>query len=207
MKVYRTTGINSDKPLDISNAVMKVEKYMGEMIRAAYTGEDTKLPKSLKQCLAVLANDYHLNDIPDGLNTGEDYRPIKLLEGLEEVCKDANGLVELFKGLGMYDGRVLDLCFLFHYLQTPDRNIITTLKVTRDKMTEDRVTNPKATRDFLGFCQIYDLLVTAFKEKSIPNNECKEGARLVKHFPYVHTANTAFVQAKDVTRVPPSCEE
>ena len=57
MKVYRTTGINSDKPLDIGNAVMKVEKYMGEMIRAAYTGEDTKLPKSLKQCLAVLAND------------------------------------------------------------------------------------------------------------------------------------------------------
>ena len=48
MKVYRTTGINSDKPLDISNAVMKVEKYMGERIRAAYPGEDTKLPKVSK---------------------------------------------------------------------------------------------------------------------------------------------------------------
>ena len=101
-------------------------------------------------------------------------------------------------------------------------------------MTEDRVTNPKASREFLGFCQIYDLLVTASKEKLIPNYEYEEGkedevksavdfaikyvpgnppeslwgaARLVKHFPYIHTANTAFVQAKDVTRVPPSCEE
>ena len=52
----------------------------------------------------------------------------KLLEGLEEVCRDANGLVALFKDLGTYDGIVLDLCYLFHYLPTPDLDIITTLK-------------------------------------------------------------------------------
>ena len=30
---------------------------------------------------------------------------------------------------------------------------------------------------------------------------------MVKHFPYVHTADKAFVQAKDVTRVPPSYDD
>lgn len=98
----------------------------------------------------MLENVYNLNAIPAGMGTGEDYRRVKLLEGLEEVCKDASGLVKLFKDLGSYDGIVLDLCYLFHYLPTPDRNIITTLKVTRNKMTEDRVFNPRATKGFLG---------------------------------------------------------
>jgi len=29
MKIYRTTGINDERPLDISRAVGKVERYMG----------------------------------------------------------------------------------------------------------------------------------------------------------------------------------
>ena len=130
MKVYKTTGINIDKPLDASHAVMKVERYIGNRIRAAYPEEDTKIPKSLKQVLAVLENDYRMHDIPDGLDTGEDYGRKKLLEGLEEVCRDANGLVELFKDLGTYDCIVLDLCYLFHYFPTSDRDLIKTLKVT-----------------------------------------------------------------------------
>lgn len=227
MIVYRSTGINGDKPLDISHAVWKVERYIGERVRAAYPDEDVKLLKSLKQCLAVLENDYHLNAIPAGMGTGEDYRRVKLLEGLEEVCKDASGLVNLFKDLGTYDGIVLDLCYLFHYLPTPDRNIITTLKVMRNKMTEDRIFNPRATNGFFGTNMTFS---SASKEKAIPNYECEEGresevrtatdyaikhgpgnppeslwgaARLVKHFPYVHTANTAFVQAKDVNQGSP----
>lgn len=32
MKVYRTTGINDKKPLDISKAISKVERYMGTRI-------------------------------------------------------------------------------------------------------------------------------------------------------------------------------
>ena len=233
-RVFRTTGINDDKPLDISRAVMKVEKYIGNRIHESYPGEDTKIPKSLKQVLAVLENDYHMHEIPDGLDTGEDRRRKKLLEGLEEVCKDANGLVALLKDLGTYDGIVLDLCYLFQYLPTPDRDIITTLKVTREKITEDRTTDPKAVRDFIGFCEIYNLLVTASKEHSIPTYECEPGkenkvrtavefaikhspgnppeslwgtARLKKHFPYVHTADKAFVQAKDVTSVPASYDD
>lgn len=63
-KVYRTTGTNSDKPLDISQAVEKVEKYMGRRIRVVYPDEDTKIPKSLKQVLAILENDYHMHEIP-----------------------------------------------------------------------------------------------------------------------------------------------
>ena len=170
------------------------------------------------------------------MDTGEDIRRKKLLEGLEEVCSDAEGLVALFKEIGTYDGIVLDLCYLFHYLPTPDRDIITTLKITRKKMTEDRVTDPKAMRDFIGFCEIYDLLVTASKEHSIPTYTYKSepgkeaevrsaievaikhgpgnppenlwgAARLKKHFPYVHTADKAFVQAKDLTRVPPLYDE
>ena len=97
------------------------------------------------------------------------------MEGLEEVCKDASGLVSLFKDLGTYDGIVLDLCYLFHYLPAPDRNIITTLKVMRNKMTKDRVSNPKATKDFHGFCQIYDLLVNASKEKTAIDFAIKHG--------------------------------
>lgn len=170
-KVYRTTGTNSDKPLDISQAVEKVQKYMGRRNRVVYPDEDTKIPKSLKQVLAILENDYHMHEIPQGLDTGEDIRRKKLLEGLEEVCSDAEGLVALFKDLGTYDGIVLDLCYLFHYLPTPDRDIITTLKITCKKMTEDRVTDPKAMRDFIGFCEIYNLLVTASKEHSIPTYE------------------------------------
>ena len=69
MKVYRTTGINEDNPLDISKAVDKVERYMG--MREAYPAEDSKLPKSMKQVLAVLENDYHMHDIPAGMDTGE----------------------------------------------------------------------------------------------------------------------------------------
>ena len=131
MKIYRTTGINDDRPLDISRAVSKVEKYIGERIREMYLEEDTKLPKAMKQVLAILENDNHLHEIPNGMDTGEDRRRSKLLE---EVCKDANGLVSLFKELGTYDGIVLDLCYLFHYLPTPDRDIITTLKATREKI-------------------------------------------------------------------------
>ena len=158
----------------------------------------------------------------------------KLLEGLEEVCKDENGLVELFKDLGTYDGIVLELCYLFHYLPTPDREIITTLKVTQEKMTEPRFTDPKAETDFIGFCEIYDLLIIASKEHSVPNYECVEGkeaevraaiesaikcgpgnppeslwgaAHLKRHFLYVNTADKAFIQAKDVTRVPAKYEE
>ena len=192
------------------------------------------MPKSMKQVLAILENDYHMHDIPAGLDTGEDRRREKLVEGLEEVCKNANALVEFFKDLGTYDRIVLDLSDIFHYLPTPDRDIITTLKVTREKMTEERSTDPKAERDFVGFCEIYDLLITASKEHSIPNYECNEekeaevraaiesaikcgpgnppeflwgAARLKKHFPYVNTADKAFIQAKDVTRVPARCEE
>ena len=229
MKVYRTTGINEDKPLDISKAVDKVERYMGARLREAYPAEDSKLPKSMKQVLAILENDYHMHDIPAGMDTGEDRRRAKLLEGLEEVCRHAHGLINLFKDLGTYDGIVLDLCYLFHYLPTPDRDIIITLRITREKMTEPRSTNPQAEKDFLGFCEIYDLLATASKEHSIPSHECNEGreaevrvaieqaikfgpcnppeslwgaARLKRHFPCVNTADKAFIQAKDVTRVP-----
>jgi len=99
MKVYRTTGINDEKPLDISKAVSKVERYMGTRIPEAYPEEDTKVPQSMKQALGILENDYHIHEIPDGMDTGEDRRREKLLEGLEEVCKDANGLVGLFKDL------------------------------------------------------------------------------------------------------------
>ena len=228
MKTYRTTGINEDKPLDISKAVEKVERYMGARLREAYPAEDSKLPKSMKQVLAILENDYHLHEIPNGMDTGEDRRA-KLLEGLEEVCRDAHGLIDLFKDLGTYDGIVLDLCYLFHYLPMPDRDIITTLRVTREKMTEPRSTDPQAEKDFIGFCEIYDLLVTASREHVIPSYECAEGkeaevrvaveqaikfgpcnppeslwgaARLKNHFPYVNTADKAFIQAKDVTRVP-----
>ena len=101
-------------------------------------------------------------------------------------------------------------------------------------MTTDRVYDPAATDGFLGFCQIYNLLVSAAKEKEVLNYEFVEGkekvvraaielaikhgpgnppreiwgaARLVKHIPYVNTANTAFVEAKDVTRVPPSTDD
>lgn len=74
-----------------------------------------------------------------------------MLEGLENLCRYANGLVALFKDLRTYDGIVLDLGYLFHYLPTPDRDIITTLKAMRDKMSE-RFTNPKAEKDFIGFC-------------------------------------------------------
>ena len=158
MKTYRTTGINDDKPLDISRAVGKVERYMGARLREAYPAEDSKLPKSMKQVLAILKNDYHMHEILSRMDTGEDRRRAKLLEGLEEVCRDAHGLIDLFKDLGTYYGLVLDLCYLFHYLPTPDRDIITTLKATRDKITEPRSTDPKAEKDFLGFCQIYDLL-------------------------------------------------
>ena len=234
MRTYRTTGINEEKPLDISRAVDKVERYMGERLREVYPDEDSKLPKSMKQVLAVLENDYHMNDIPVGMDTGEDRRRKKLLEGLEEVCKNAHGLVSLFKDLGTYDGIVLDLCYLFHYLPTPDRDIVVTLKTTRDKMTEPRVSDPYAEKQFLGFCEIYDLLVTASKERSVPNYRCVEGkeaevkqavdqaikygpfnppealwgaARLVQHFPYVNTADKAFIQAKDVTRVSASYDE
>ncbi len=175
MKIYRTTGINDERPLDISRAVGKVERYMGNWIREMYPEEDTKLPKAMKQVLAILENDYHIHDIPDGMDTGEDRRRGKLLEGLEEVCRDAIGLVDLFKNIGTYDGIVLDLCYLFHYLPTPDRDIITTLKALREKMTELRTTDPQAERNFLGFCQIYDLLVTASKEHSVPSHECVEG--------------------------------
>ena len=96
-------------------------------------------------------------------------------------------------------------------------------------MTEPRTTDPRAERDFIGFCEIYDLLATASKEHSVPNYECEEGkeaevrvaieqaikfgpfnppktlwgaARLKRHFPYINTADKAFIQAKDVTRVP-----
>jgi len=147
MRVYRTTGIKDEKPLDISRAVTKVEQYM----------EDTKIPNSMKQVLTVLENDYNMHEIPDGLDTGEDRRREKLLEGLEEVCRDANGLVALFKDLGTYDEIVLDLCYLLHYLPTPDRDIITTLKATRDKMSEERFTDSKAEKDFIGFWEIYDI--------------------------------------------------
>ena len=51
--------------------------------------------------------------------------------------------------------------------------------VTRNKITADRVYNPAATDGFLGFCQIYDLLVMAAKEKVVPNNECVEGKEKV----------------------------
>ena len=234
MKIYRTTGINEDKPLNISKAVNKVERYMGARLREAYPAEDSKLPKSMKQVLAILENDYHMHEIPAGMDTGEDRRRAKLLEGLEEVCRDAHGLIDIFKDLGTYDGIVLDLCYLFHYLPTPDRDIITTLRVTREKMTEPRSTNPQAEKDFLGFCEIYDLLATASKEHSIPSHECNEGkeaevrvvieraikfgpgnppeslwgaARLKRHFPYVNTADKAFIQAKDVTCVPSKYEE
>ena len=91
MKVYRTTGINYDKPLDISRAVSKVERYMGCRIPGVYPEEDIKLPKSMKQVLAILENDYHIHEVPGGMDTGEDRRRGKLLEGLEEVCKDAKG--------------------------------------------------------------------------------------------------------------------
>ena len=97
-----------------------------------------------------------MHEIPQGLDKGEDIRRKKLLEGLEEVCSDAEGLVALIKDLGRYDGIVLDLCYLFHYLPTPDR---------------ERVTDLNAMRDFIGFCQIYDLLVTASKKHSIPTYE------------------------------------
>ena len=175
-----------------------------------------------------------MHEIPDRMDTGEDRRRAKLLEGLEEVCRDAHGLVNLFKDQGTYDGKVLDLCYLFHYLPTLDRDIITTLKATREKMTEPQSTDPQAEKDFLGFCQIYDLLVTASKEHSVPSYECVEGkedevrvaieqaikfgpcnppeslwgaARLKRHFPCVHIANKAFIQAKDVTCVPARYEE
>ena len=101
-------------------------------------------------------------------------------------------------------------------------------------MTEPRSTDPRAEKDFIGFCEIYDLLATASKEHSIPNHECNEGkeaevrvaieqaikfgpfnppeslwgaARLKRHFPYVNTADKAFIQAKDVTRVQARYEE
>ena len=101
-------------------------------------------------------------------------------------------------------------------------------------MTEPRTTDPRAERDFIGFCEIYDLLATASKEHSVPNYECEEGkeaevrvaieqaikfgpfnppktlwgaARLKRHFPYINTADKAFIQAKDVTRVPSRYEE
>jgi len=234
MKTYRTTGINEDKPLDISKAVEKVERYMGARLREAYPAEDSKLPKSMKQVLAILENDYHMHEIPCGMDTGEDRSRAKLLEGLEEVCRDAHGLIDLFKDLGTYDGIVLDLCYLFHYLPTPDRDIITTLRTTREKITEPRSTNPQAEKEFIGFCEKYDLLITASKEHSIPSYECTEGkeaevrvaieqaikfgpcnppeslwgaARLKRHFPYANTADKAFIQAKDVTRVLPKYEE
>ena len=35
MKIYRTTGINEDKPLNVSKAVDKVERYMGARLRVA----------------------------------------------------------------------------------------------------------------------------------------------------------------------------
>ena len=207
---------------------------MGCRIPGVYPEEDIKLPKSMKQVLAILENDYHIHEVPGGMDTGEDRRRGKLLEGLEEVCKDAKGLVDLFKDLGTYDGIMLDLCYLFNYLPTPDRDIVTMLKVTQEKMMEYRSTNPQAERDFIGFCEIYNLLVTASKEHSAPNYECAEGkevevrtaieqaikygpcnppkslwgaACLKKHFPYVHTANKAFIQAKDVTQVPAKYDE
>ena len=43
MKVYRTTGINEDNPLDISKAVDKVEGYMGMRLREAYPAEDSEV--------------------------------------------------------------------------------------------------------------------------------------------------------------------
>ena len=61
MKIYRTTGINEDSPLDISKVVDKVERYMGMCLRDAYPAEDSKLPKSMKQVLAILENDYHMH--------------------------------------------------------------------------------------------------------------------------------------------------
>ena len=84
----------------------------------------------------------------------------------------------------------------------------------------------------MGFAR-YDLLVTASKEHLVPIYECEEGkesevratiefaikhgpgnppetlwgaARPKTHFPYVHTADKALVQAKDVTRVPAKYE-
>lgn len=54
-------------------------------------------------------------------------------------------------------------------------DIITTLKATRDKMSEERFTDPKAEKDFIGFCEIYNLLVTGSKEHSVPTYECEEG--------------------------------
>jgi hypothetical protein len=64
---------------------------MGCRIPGVYPEEDIKLPKSMKQVLAILENDYHIHEVPGGMDTGEDRRRGKLLEGLEEVCKDAKG--------------------------------------------------------------------------------------------------------------------
>ena len=42
-------------------------------------------------------------------------------------------------------------------------------------MSEERFTDPKAEKDFIGFCEIYNLLVTGSKEHSVPTYECEEG--------------------------------
>ena len=42
-------------------------------------------------------------------------------------------------------------------------------------MTEERSTDLKAEKDFIGLCEIYDLLATASKEHSAPNYKCTEG--------------------------------
>lgn len=201
---------------------------MGEEIRNFYPNEAVNLAKVMKQTLANLESAYHSNAIPEGMDTGEDIRDKDLRSSLSEIYRSADAVVSMFKSLGISDGLILDLCYLFHYLPTPDRNILALMKNTYKKMHAARKFNEARAEEFLGFSQINDLLMTARAERAVPSYKAQPGkeeevakaikeairrgagnppkslwgaASLDRHFPYVHSADYSHLDTKDVTRI------